>query len=78
MSDTIDRVSPEKRKQDFLNVFKHFDSVREGVEWIAQVTGSSPNTVMVWRVDSERKSGYSIPYRPWKMLMDAVKARFSK
>ena len=71
-------ISPEQRTQQFLNVFRHFNSVREGAEWIAEVTGSSPNTVMVWRVSAERKTGYNIPYRPYKMLMDAVAVRFGK
>lgn len=64
------KVPPQKRKEDFLKVFRNFDSKREGAEWIAEVTGSSVATVFVWRCKTE--TGYTIPMRPYKMLMEAV------
>lgn len=67
-------TSPDERQQNFLSVFKHFDNVGKAAEWIAQVTLSSPATVMVWRCKGG--SAYGIPERPYKMLMDAVATRF--
>ena len=66
------KLLPEERQIEFLRVFKLFDSVGKGAEWIANACGVKPITVMVWR--TKKKSGYCIPERAYKTLIAQIKS----
>ena len=64
-------MTPEQRQNEFLAVFRRFGSIGKGAQWIADATGSSVATVLVWRC--KKRTGYAIPKRPFIMLMEALK-----
>lgn len=69
-------ITAEKRQEEFLKVFRRFDSIGEGAEYIAQATGCVVGTVMVWRC--KKKSGYGIPKRPFTLLMAKIEEEAKK
>jgi len=69
----VSEMTAEQRQKEFLKVFRSFDSIGDGAEFVAKATGSNVGTVMVWRC--KKRSGYAIPKRPFMMLMAAVEAQ---
>jgi hypothetical protein len=60
------------RHEDFMAIFRNFDTIDEGAEWIAKVTMSSKVSVMAWRSCHRG----TIPPAKWALTQLAAKRKF--
>ena len=67
----------DNRKEEFVKIFRAFDSIGDGIRWVMSVTGVKEPTVRFWKGNGS--FGYTIPDKKWaqiKTAMERDKERF--